>query len=380
MSETASTTDSTTLSDAPSSSAPETASAPPPAQTDRTSPSSGSDSTSPSSGDSHKSDREGLLAAVLKVVPTKPEAPAVPSEPDQADADAADQDKTGPDQVAEGTSQEPLPADQGPTQPAPDTPLPDPTESDLKKLRPETRKRIEQLLAQRNEARTAWDQAQPELQAHRQLRGYLEQHQLAPDDVNMLLGVGASLRRGDFQAFLNGVAPYVTLAQEALGLRISPDIYKQVEDGTISEEAARELTRTRYRAVQAEHRLNQTTQQAQTDAQTRNVQDIRAAVDQLENDLKTSDPDYAHKAVAVRRFSQALMQERGVPQTKQQAVELVRAAYDEATREMNRMRPAPRPTRPAPSSIQVATGTVTSEPKTMKEAALRALAQMRRAS
>jgi hypothetical protein len=73
---------------------------------------------------------------------------------------------------------------------------------------------------------------EPELAQHRQLTGYLREHQLAPDDVNMLLGVGASLRRGDFQGFLNGVMPYVQAAQEALGLRLPPDLPSTVEDGT----------------------------------------------------------------------------------------------------------------------------------------------------
>jgi hypothetical protein len=314
-------------------------------------------------------------------VPTQPETLAIPSDGEQdltADADQADKDK-GPDKDAAPGDREPPRTDE--TKPQDDLTLPDPTEADLKKLRPETRRRIEQLLSQRNAARQEFEQIRPELDQHRQLQGYLQQHQLAPDDVNMLLGVGASLRRGDYQAFLNGVTPYVMAAQEALGLRVAPDLNKQVEDGLITEDTARELTRTRHRAAQAEHRLREQNQVTLTDNQQRNLTAIRSAVDTWEATIRSRDPDYAHKAVAVRRFSQALLQERGTPATPQQAVELAQSAYDEASRELAKLRPPPAPTRPAPSGNHIATGGPSqTQPRSYKEAALMALANMRRAS
>lgn len=335
---------------------------------------SGPDSTpSPSSGDSRRSDREGLLAAVRSVVQTQPEAPADPSLAGDADGESAGD--TVPDQVAASGNQDK----------PPDAPLdlnaPDPSEAELKKLRPETRKRFERLLAQRNEARTNWEQVQPELTQHRQLQGYLAQHQLAPDDVNALLSVGASLRAGNYQAFLDGVTPYVMAAQEALGLRVARDLQTQVDDGMISEDAARQMTATRHRAMQAEHRLREQSQTHQAESTTRNVAAVRQAVEQWEASMRSRDPDYALKSNAVRRYSQALLQERGIPATPEQAVALTQAAYDEATQEFRRLRPAPTPTRQTPSGIQVATnGVAPSEPRTMKEAALQALASMRRAS
>lgn len=316
-----------------------------------------------------------MLAAVKSVVETKPEPPAIPSPTGDADADAtatADQDK-----VAASGSQD---------TPAADDPLdlnaPDPTEGELRKLRPETRKRFERLLAQRNEARTTLEQIQPELAQHRQLQGYLTQHQLAPDDVNALLSVGASLRAGNYQAFLDGVTPYVMAAQEALGLRVARDLQQQVEQGLLSEDAARQMTATRHRAAQAEHRLSEQTRTHQTETTTRNVAAVRHAVEQWEAGIRQRDPDYALKSNAVRRYSQALLQERGIPQTPEAAVALTQAAYDEATAEFRRLRPAPAPTRASPSGVQVSNNGATApgEPRSMKEAALMALQSMRRAS
>jgi len=270
------------------------------------------------------------------------------------------------------------------TSTADDLNAPDPSEAELRKLRPETRKRFERLLAQRNEARTALASVQPELDQHRQLQGYLTQHQLAPEDVNVLLGVGAALRRQDYQAFLDGVTPYVMAAQEALGLRVARDLQQQVNDGLLSDEAARELTRARHRAAQAEQRLQDATRSHAQDTNTRVVSGIKSAVDQWEANIRTRDPDFAHKADTVRRFSQALLQERGTPQTAEQAVALVQTAYDEANKMMQRMRPAPQATRPGPSSVHVATGGAPSpnnrQPNSLREAVLLGIERSRRAS
>jgi hypothetical protein len=272
-------------------------------------------------------------------------------------------------------------AQQTPADPqAPTDPLAaDPTEAELKRLKPETRKRFERLLQQRDEARTAYSQVEPELAQHRQLTGYLKEHQLAPDDVNMLLGVGAHLRKGDFQSFLNGVMPYVQAAQEALGQRLPPDLQQQVDEGLVSESAARELTQTRFRAAQAENQVKTVTEQQQGAATEQRVTAVRQTIDAWEQDIRRRDPDYPVKAAAVRRIGQALLQERGTPQTPEAARELVQAAYDEATTMLLKARPAPQATRRTPSGIHGTTASA-AEPKTMKDAALMALEGMRRAS
>jgi hypothetical protein len=381
MSDTTSTTDGKPPSDTPSSSVATPTDAPAPSAPDSSTPSSGTDSKAPSSGDSRQSDRDGLLAAVLKVVETKADT-AIPSDGETtADADA-DRDQAARDQAAasgtEGTKPPDTPASQT-TPPSAETEA-DPTEAELKKLRPETRRRFERLLAQRNEARQGIEALQPELTQHRRLQGYLQQNQLAPEDVNTLLGVGAALRRGDYKGFLDGVTPFVMAAQEALGLRVAPDLVKQVNEGTIDEAAARELTRTRHRAAQAEARLKDANQTVVNTQQTQQRDGIRTAVDTWEAGIRQRDPDYAQMSDAVRRAAQGLIRERGEPTDRQQAVALVQAAYDEVRSVLARVRPAPRATRATPSSIHVATGTPTAEPRTMKDAVLNALSGMRRAS
>jgi len=361
--------------EAPPSSAPDTSAPPPsPAAPDSSAPSSSApdtDSNAPSSGDSRQSDRDGLLAVIQKVVETKPEKPALPSD----DAEADPRDQTSQDQAAATGTGDQAPPDATATQTDAD-----PTEAELKKLRPETRKRFERLLSQRNEYRQNLEAVQPELAEHRQLRGYLTEHQLAAEDVNVLLGVGAALRRGDYKSFLDGVSPYIIAAQEALGLRISTDLQQQVNEGLIDENTARELTRVRHRAAQAEARLQDANRVTETTQQVQHVDQIRSAVDSWEASIRQRDPDYAQMSGAVRRYAQGLLQERGTPRTPQEAVALTQDAYDEAKEAFRKAQPAPRPTRNGPSSIHVATGTPTAQPRTMKEAVVMALANARRAS
>lgn len=334
-----------------------------------TQPSSGDDAQpSPSSGDAPLSDRDGLLAAVRAVVKVQD----TPASTDEAATQGQDTDTAGTTGADPGT-----PTADAQTTTQTET---DPTEAELRKLRPETRRRFERLLGQRDEARTALEQARPDLDQHRQLQGYLREHQLAPDDVNMLLGVGASLRKGEYQAFLNGVMPYVQAAQEALGLRFSPDLQQQVDDGLITEDTAREVTRTRFRANQAESRLAEETNTRTQETQGRAIEAVRVAVATWEDGIRKTDPDYALKAVAVQRFSQAYMQERGVPRNPADAVKLVQDAYADATAQFARVRPQPRPTRIAPSGLNGVSHGGTQEPRTMKDAAIMALANMRRAS
>jgi hypothetical protein len=150
----------------------------------------------------------------------------------------------------------------------------------------------------------------------------------------------------------------------------------------VSEDAARELTRTRHRAAQAEARLSDTTRAHATQQQTSAITDIRAGVEAWERNIRARDPDYAQKADTVRRFSQGLLQERGSPANPQQAVALVQAAYEETNKTLAAMRPRPQPTRPSPSSVHVATGGVSlnnRQPNTLREAVLLGLERSRRA-
>lgn len=264
------------------------------------------------------------------------------------------------------------------TPPAPDPQDADPTDAEMQQYRPAARKFIGKLTRQRNEAREGLSSVQPELAAHRELVGYLTKHQLAAEDVNMLLGVGAALRRGDFKAFLDGIEPYREVARQSLGLSIAKDLRPQVEDGSLSEAAAAELTRTRLDAMRAKGELETQTQRTTERDTSANQVAMSGAVNTWEQGIRTRDPDYALKELSVRRTSQALMQELGAPKTPADALALVQRAYDEVTQTLGRVRPAPRATRQTPAGISTPSLGAAAEPQSLMEAARLGLSRTHR--
>ena len=288
--------------------------------------SSDADASAASDQADQRTEREQLLDVVKDAV----------AKTDGADTDTeragdtapADTTKVAGDTAADGSA-----AGQDKTAPQADAD-PDPTEAELKAYKPATRRRVEKLLTQRNEVRAELARIQPDLAAHRQFRGYLERANLDADDVNNLLGVGANLRAGNWEAFLKGVMPYVQTAQEALGQRLPKDLQDQVDEGALTQAAAAELIRARFTVARAEGQVRQTeAQQTAQQAEARRVS-ITNAVDNWEANVRSRDPDYAEKAVAVRKFSQALMQERGIPRNAEEAVALAQAALNDVQRDI----------------------------------------------
>ncbi len=178
-------------------------------------------------GKEPQDDRSSLLDIVKSAVaPKDPKTPLQGEEPK-----AAEPDKSSPEKQ---------------TQAQPDAALEaDPTEAELKTMVPRTKARVEKLLSQRNEERRRVAELQPAAENWTHFDKYLKEHQLAAEDVNLLLGVGAALRRGDFQAFYDGVMPYVERAKQELGMALPPDLQAKVDAGEIAFDAAKEFSKTR---------------------------------------------------------------------------------------------------------------------------------------
>jgi hypothetical protein len=326
------------------------------AETQASAPDPGDNTASPPNAPAD--DRAGLLEAVRNVVEVNPKSP-------EGEGTTAAPETTGSETDA---------------QPSTDALDADPTDEEIQALRPRTKARIEKLLAQRNDARSEADALKPDVAKWQQMDGYLKRHDLAPEDVNLLLGVGAALRRGDFQAFRDGVMPYLELCNQHLGLSLPPDLQDQVDTGEISQDAAKELSVARLTNARLQGQQQARTQAAQAAEQeaqqVRTAQVVTNAVMSWEADVKARDPDYAKKAQAVLRVSQALIAEHGRPTTAEAAVALANHAYEEATRMFAAAMPAPVPTRPQPSGAR-AVSSARAEPTTLMEAALLGLERAR---
>jgi len=260
----------------------------------------------------------------------------------------------------------------------------DPTEEELAQSTPKAAKRIRKLLNERFALREQVKGLDAEAQISRSLKTYLQTHDIAKEDFQLTLDLAAAMRRGDFRQFLEGVGPYVQLATEALGLTLPNDLQQSVARGQMTVDAAAAMSRERYARALAEQNATRLTQQQQIQYQRQNGADLSRSVEQAvtawENQVRTSDPDYGRKEATVRQFLWAVINERGVPQSPEHAVEIAKDAYERATNTLREFAPAPKPTRLSPSSIGRTAAGARPEPKTLMEAALLGLERAQRAA
>ena len=205
------------LTDSPSTVETDQASTPAPAsaeaQPSAPQPSANGDvsgSSSPASGESPTSaeTRESLLDVVRKAAPQKERQPV-------------QDDQKG----VNGRGASPAPS----AQPGED--LGPVTQTEMDGYHPRTKKRIQQLLADNDGLRKQIEPLKARADTTEQLQNFLKQSDIAKEDFGLVLDLAAAMRRGDFKTFLEGVGPYVKLAQESLGITLPPDLAQAVRQG-----------------------------------------------------------------------------------------------------------------------------------------------------
>jgi hypothetical protein len=263
----------------------------------------------------------------------------------------------------------------------------DPSPEELKTYSPRVQERIRGLVSERNEWRDKFQafetqvaQLQPLAEQTAQLQSFMQQHGLEGQEVQLGYGVMAALKRGDFRTFVDTMQPYMDAARMYLGEILPPDVQREVDQGLISEERGRELTRLRGQSSQLQGAVSQLQTTAVQQQQVSTVETSKLAVNQWEQGVKASDPDFAAKQPMLLRFAQAMVMEQGgPPRTPQEAVDLAKRAYEEVNKTFTTLRPQPKPTRPSPMGGQVS-NPVVSQPSNMMEAAMLGLQRARTAS
>lgn len=317
-------------------------------------PSSSADSTQTSGEDT----REALLEAVQQAVPPRSwehldgsgGAPPAPAARSGQTADAPEL----PDEVSK---------------------------EELDRYTPGARTRITRLLDQRRTLQADNERLkgyEPSAQAANSVSQYLREHDIGREDFLMMLDLGASLRKGDFQRFYAGIQPYVRLAEEYLGVSLPPDLQERVRQGHMTTPAAAAYSRERMERAMYQSNLQRQQQafgqyqrasQAQQHQAAREVlaNQVRDTVNTWESKVAQSDPDYAAKKAAVQDTMWAVVRERGVPQSPDHAVQIAQEALRRVNVNFSRWAPQRRPTSRVPSSTGRTPG-VTPEPRNLLEA------------
>ena len=308
---------------------------------------SGASSTPSPSGEKAES-RESLLDVVRKAAPRKEAQPGP--------GDERGVSRSGESAAPGAQSKEDL----GPL-----------TQAEVDAFSPRTRKRIDEFRAQINGLKSQIAPLEAQAQTTQALQSFLKQADIAKEDFGLVLDLAAAMRRGDFRTFLEGVAPYVKLAQESLGIQLPADLLRAVQGGHMTADAARYTARVRAEQQLAQGQLARVTQETSQRNHTQAVQQFQAsvagAVSDWEKGVRRSDPDYARKEPVVRELLHAVVHERGPPRSPAEAVEIAKQAYDRANAMASRFVPNPRATHQVPSSINRVNGART-EPKNLKEA------------
>jgi hypothetical protein len=310
------------------------------------SPDVSGESSTPS-GEGKAESRESLLDVVRKAAPRR-------------DAQPGPGDERGVSRSGESAA----PGAQAKDDPGPLT------QAEIDGYSPRTRKRIDEFRAEIKGLRSQIAPLEAQAQTTQALQNFLRQTDIAKEDFGLLLDLGAAVRRGDWRSFLEGVAPYVKLAQESLGIQLPADLQQAVQSGHMTQDAARYTARVRAQQQLAASQLARVTQETSQRDHAEAVQQFQAsvagAVSDWEKGVRRSDPDYARKEPVVQKFVHAVVHERGPPRSPAEAVEIAKLAYEQANGMVSRFVPNPRATHPLPSSISRVNG-ARAEPKNLKE-------------
>lgn len=245
------------------------------------------------------------------------------------------------------------------------------TAEEKKQLSAKTNERIRSLVQRAKAAESKVEAAEVEAGKFRQITDFMSKNQLTGDDANLTFGIMAAAKQGDYKTFLDLVMPYVETARAHLGEHVPDDLRGQIDDGFITEEAARETAKLRAQKKDADERLARQTQQFEQSQAEQRSNAIHQAVSTWKQTASLSDPDFARKEELVTGLVVSRMQREGSPTSPEIAVQWAKEAYQQVGSLVKSETPSA-PTRPTPS----ATPTRNAQPKapgSLMEAAMRGL-------
>jgi hypothetical protein len=258
----------------------------------------------------------------------------------------------------------------------------EPTPDELAKLSKAAQRRIKKLNSQRQKLSGEVQRLkslEPAAVMAGKVEDYLRRNDIGQDDFLMGLELMAAMRRGDFAKFHAGVAPYMKLCEEYLGISLPPDLQQSVQQGHMTTQAAAMYSRERMdkamaqtNAVknQAALQQHQQTSAAQQDQFQRKIlaDQVATAVNGWEAKVMRSDPYYAAKKAAVQSTMMAIVGEYGPPRSADNGIQIAQEAYRRVNEQYKTWT---QPRRQATSRVPSSTGRtagVAPEPKTLLEA------------
>lgn len=183
------------------------------------------------------------------------------------------------------------------------------------------------------------------------VKKFSKENNLTSEGINQAMNVAAMFSNGNHAGFLEAVGPMVSAAKQAVGQEYSPDLQQQIDDGHMTEDAAMQLTRSNAQAATATAEANRlrevNTQKEQRTIQNNGYAEMQSAMNEVEAQLKISDPDYALKSAAIKAELSKQIAAGQIPRSATEAANMVRSAHALTPKPA---RPALKPTKPTPNA------------------------------
>ena len=220
----------------------------------------------------------------------------------------------------------------------------DPTAEELAGYKPKTRKQIEKLLTQRREALERVTELEAPAQQYQQITSYMEEYGLTANDVAQAFTITALFKNDPARA-REELMKRIDMLDQQIGNKLSDDLKKKVEDGSLDEEAALELSRSRANAERERQLREATEKKVETETAQRQEAEVRTkvqtAVTQWQQSKIQSDPDFSQKAEMLDAYVRGMVAKQGQPKTAEQALKMADEAYAAVNKQIERFRPAP---------------------------------------
>lgn len=260
------------------------------------------------------------------------------------------------------------------------------TEEELKSYKPQTRKRIESLLDDRQRLNERVGLLEPQAEQMETLQTFMKDKSLSAQDVSqyMVLGsLGKSDDPADLRAALDQINIYKTALEGQLGEVLPEDLQTRVDEGLLDAEGAKEVALSRVNTERAGRQAEAAQNTAQTVEQqtTQNAEASAAAVinttmSDWQHQKMATDPDFATKAPFLEdKIRSKVAAAGGRVLDQSQALKIAEEAYSEVQAQVKAIAPAKVPEAKKVLKSGGAPGNLTSQPKTAHDAVLQALAK-----
>lgn len=252
-------------------------------------------------------------------------------------------------------------------------PLGEITPEEMKRYTPKTQERIQQLLDQRLEKHNEVEALKPKAQQFEALEEYAATNKLSMPQIAESVELAALVNQKPEEA-LQRLIPVIQHLMKVTGQVLPDDIQERVRLGYMGEEDARKLVKAEITAQRASETAAETARDLAAREQANEIRELQRtateAADKWESSRKRSDPDWPLKSQRVGELIELEVLKKGFPSDQTAVVRMLDVIADKVNAEYARFTPRPKEIRPVTGTASTAAN---SEPKSSKEAALRAL-------